>query len=97
MIISVPFLLMTRLYSALASLSSICRSTVSLLLCSICISLSHAKDMVLVLSWREGLCEYQVGVAVVCDHAVLVSTAVMDGKETCVISVQFTDGCDLYE
>ena len=51
----------------------------------------------LVLSRCEGFCEYQIGVAVVCDNDVLVYTAGMDVKAPCVISVQLTDGCDLYE
>ena len=41
--------------------------------------------------------EYQVGVAVVRYLNVLVNTARMNLEATCVISIQFTDGCHLDE
>ena len=53
------------------------------------------QELMRVLSLGEGLGEYQVGVAVVSDHNVLVTTACMNWEATCVLSIQFTDGCHL--
>ena len=39
--------------------------------------------------------EYQVGVAVVSYHNVLVATARMNQEETFVVSVKFTDWCHM--
>ena len=38
--------------------------------------------------------QYQIGIAVVRDHDVLVSTAGTDGEATCVVSIKFNDGRD---
>ena len=48
-----------------------------------------------ILPFLEWHCWYQICVSVVCNHEILVSTAVMDREAICVVSIKSTDGRDL--
>ena len=50
------------------------------------------RDAVTVFPYLEGLDEYGVGVAVVCDHQVLVAAAGADWEASCVVCVERADG-----
>ena len=50
------------------------------------------RDVVAVSLCLEGLDEDGVGVAVVCDHQVLVAAAGADGEASCVVCVERDDG-----
>ena len=49
------------------------------------------RDAVAVFLYLEGLDEYGVGVAVVCDHQVLVAAAGADWEASCVVCVERYD------
>ena len=50
------------------------------------------RDAVAVFPCLEGINEYGVGVAVVCDHQVLAAAAGADGEASCVVCVERADG-----